>query len=564
MQVPSNLSTINANNREVVDRIIILDPADCGGEPNDISELNVWVNRKYDEENKRQIRDIGWKLNVHNRFEGTADKPFYFLIYLEWLDREGNSQSLGAGGGPYIGSSCHAWFEYDGCDYDSPFCITKLEDNSDMRIGVCRLSAEIGYLEYCEDVDGYVEKTIDTTEKTYDFLDVSDNRQAKNVVNLVGISDKKCIKLSWEKPEIKEHEMDYSWYRIYRDNELIMTVYGSTEYRDCDIKPGNTYKYSVRPLTKWLIEGNSTTCKVEYNPQPIIEVDKEEIDFGIVEPNSNITEIMTFKNQGVLETYIIIETEADWLTINPERFTLQPNESFKVSLTTISEKMIPEQRLQTGIEASWGSNGYKPLYAQVRVGKDVTPPDISIDPLEHVTNATEYEVTGTISENGRIVINSKEANVNSSRFSVIIPIPKAPSKTPVTVWCSDIYGNEKEETFDSITNIMDRTVIMIIGKLIMVVDGKDIVVDPPPTIISGRTMVPVRAVAEAFGAEVDWDGETKTVIINLFGCIIKLPIGSTSAVVDGEETEVDPPLPRYSTNEQWFHSDSLQKHLEQK
>ena len=37
--------------------------------------------------------------------------------------------------------------------------------------------------------------------------------------------------------------------------------------------------------------------------------------------------------------------------------------------------------------------------------------------------------------------------------------------------------------------------------------------DAPPTIIDGRTMVPIQAVAELLGAEVNWNGETKTVDI---------------------------------------------------
>lgn len=42
---------------------------------------------------------------------------------------------------------------------------------------------------------------------------------------------------------------------------------------------------------------------------------------------------------------------------------------------------------------------------------------------------------------------------------------------------------------------------------------KNIELDVPPQIISDRTLVPARAVAESFGAEVDWDGDTQTVII---------------------------------------------------
>ena len=38
--------------------------------------------------------------------------------------------------------------------------------------------------------------------------------------------------------------------------------------------------------------------------------------------------------------------------------------------------------------------------------------------------------------------------------------------------------------------------------------------DVPPTIINGRTLVPVRVISEILGATVDWDNDTQTVIIN--------------------------------------------------
>ncbi|MDO4618706.1 MAG: stalk domain-containing protein [Clostridia bacterium] len=37
--------------------------------------------------------------------------------------------------------------------------------------------------------------------------------------------------------------------------------------------------------------------------------------------------------------------------------------------------------------------------------------------------------------------------------------------------------------------------------------------DSPPVIVNGTTCVPIRAVLEAFGATLDWDGETQTVVI---------------------------------------------------
>lgn len=59
----------------------------------------------------------------------------------------------------------------------------------------------------------------------------------------------------------------------------------------------------------------------------------------------------------------------------------------------------------------------------------------------------------------------------------------------------------------------DTQISMTIGNNVMKVDSREIVLDVPPQIIGDRTLVPARAAAEGFGAEVGWDGETRTVTI---------------------------------------------------
>ncbi len=60
----------------------------------------------------------------------------------------------------------------------------------------------------------------------------------------------------------------------------------------------------------------------------------------------------------------------------------------------------------------------------------------------------------------------------------------------------------------------DITVIMQIDNKVINVNGESITLDVPPQIVDTRTLVPARAVADSLNAKVDWDGETKTVIIN--------------------------------------------------
>jgi hypothetical protein len=77
---------------------------------------------------------------------------------------------------------------------------------------------------------------------------------------------------------------------------------------------------------------------------------------------------------------------------------------------------------------------------------------------------------------------------------------------------------DAEFTYDSVFKIIDINfgsdkIKMQIGKNIAFVNGKEIKLDVVPYIVNGRTLVPIRFISETFGAEVVWDGTTKTVTI---------------------------------------------------
>ena len=59
----------------------------------------------------------------------------------------------------------------------------------------------------------------------------------------------------------------------------------------------------------------------------------------------------------------------------------------------------------------------------------------------------------------------------------------------------------------------DVVVRMQIGNNVMTRNGQSITLDVPPQIVNDRTLAPARAVAESFGASVNWDEATQTIII---------------------------------------------------
>ncbi|WP_028987354.1 copper amine oxidase N-terminal domain-containing protein [Thermicanus aegyptius] len=73
------------------------------------------------------------------------------------------------------------------------------------------------------------------------------------------------------------------------------------------------------------------------------------------------------------------------------------------------------------------------------------------------------------------------------------------------------------------------------------VNGVQPAFEVPPIIKDGRTLVPFRAIAEALGADVKWDAETRTVTVSKGDKTVQLPIGSNVALVNGQEISLDVP-----------------------
>lgn len=60
----------------------------------------------------------------------------------------------------------------------------------------------------------------------------------------------------------------------------------------------------------------------------------------------------------------------------------------------------------------------------------------------------------------------------------------------------------------------ETTVLLTIGDNTIYRNGEAVALDVPAQIVNSRTLVPARAVSESFGARVDWNGETRNVIIS--------------------------------------------------
>lgn len=90
----------------------------------------------------------------------------------------------------------------------------------------------------------------------------------------------------------------------------------------------------------------------------------------------------------------------------------------------------------------------------------------------------------------------------------------------------------------------EKSIKLQIDNSIMTVDGKRTMIDSQshdtvPVIVNDRTLMPVRAVVEAIGGEVSWNGEARETTLKYSGKEIKLTIDSITAYADGAENTLD-------------------------
>ena len=75
----------------------------------------------------------------------------------------------------------------------------------------------------------------------------------------------------------------------------------------------------------------------------------------------------------------------------------------------------------------------------------------------------------------------------------------------------------------------------------VVLDGKNLSFDVPPQIINGRTLVPLRVIFEALGASVRWSDLTQTVTAVRGNTTVALQIGSSILIKNGTPITLDVP-----------------------
>lgn len=162
--------------------------------------------------------------------------------------------------------------------------------------------------------------------------------------------------------------------------------------------------------------------------------------------------------------------------------------------------------------------------------------------IKENTQPAEYPITVSYDKDSDGIFNYDFKSVDFEIDNGKIIVPKLSDNTASAGnkqnnnSSTDKENNVSSE--DKTDNISDEKT----DNISVTVNGKPVIFpDQQPVIQNDRTLVPLRGVFEALGAEVEWNDETKTVKSVKGDINISLSIGSDKLYVNDKETVIDVP-----------------------
>ncbi len=183
---------------------------------------------------------------------------------------------------------------------------------------------------------------------------------------------------------------------------------------------------------------------------------------------------------------------------------------------------------------------------------DTAPPRIEINsPADNsVVDTNTIHISGMAidDESGidKVTVNGSEVSVDYGFFSKTVNLIKGTNT--ITIIATDKEGNTATKTITVTYTLLAQEIVITLqpDNPMMTVNDVSQEIDlgrgTTPVIIPewGRTVVPIRAIVEALGGTISWDGTERKVTINFKGTVIELWIDNPQARVNGTEVYIDP------------------------
>ena len=308
-----------------------------------------------------------------------------------------------------------------------------------------------------------------------------------------------------------------------------------------------------RPPVSFTFEGD----KIPYNQQGSITVNIEKTEgvYGIaltISYDPDMLKVEKVEPSGVLgSNAVFLENHADSGTIIIG-YTLKGKAAGMTIVGPVVKITFTGLKIGTSTvqftDVSMVDAKGKPIKTQ-QTDKDVevydtTPPKLTVDfkDGEEVDDPNFY--FGAETDPGcKVTVNGKSVNVGAEgSFTGSVYLDDG--ENTITIISTNKYGVSNTLVMHVV--LKTSTVITLQpNNPMMTVNGVQQEIDPgrgtKPVIVAkwGRTVVPIRAIVEALGGTIGWDGTERKVTINFKDTVIELWIGKPQAKVNGETKWID-------------------------
>ncbi len=333
-------------------------------------------------------------------------------------------------------------------------------------------------------------------------------------------------------------------YAIYRGtgqgkedfSKPIATVdANTTQYTDKAVEVGKTYYYVVKAFDdqtppNYSEPSNEVSIEIKDTTPPTITINSPE--------DNSIVNTDTIHIKGTVKDDVSVSK----LTIQDKEVSFDKDGQFDAEVT------LKEGKNTITITAT-DKAGNKAAKT-ITVTLDTTPPTITItSPEDGIETSDDFvNVSGTITDDlsgiDSATINGNSLTLNSDgSFSTTVSLTEGDNT--ITITATDKAGNKATKTI-TVTYKPKTVITLQPDNPMMTVNRVQQEIDPgrgtKPVIIPkwGRTVVPIRAIVEALGGTIEWDGTERKVTINFNGTVIELWIDKPQARVNGTTKWIDP------------------------
>lgn len=316
----------------------------------------------------------------------------------------------------------------------------------------------------------------------------------------------------------------------YATAKMTFAKYGTTQnvVLDMTAVPTNDNGDAVQneTITDQVKLGRTVTVQAKYVDENGVKINAQDVTYG-------------FDGKAV-----------DAAFVGTNQFQTRADQMFNESLlgTTINvtafdsnKKEIASQKLTVVDAYTENSLAFDKTSGAVDTNNNVTVSVVDADGnVVPVTGDLDAYVADQSNVDADVTVKVAKDMTNGKDGKLILNSDKA---TTADIVVSVKAGNAQyygtlNYTFGDVNGV-GTSVVMTIGSSEYVVNNELVTGDAAPYVADSRTMVPIRALTEAFGAKVDYDNDARTVTIVNNDTTIVMTVGETTYTVNDAEKTMD-------------------------